>query len=182
MQIVKTNIEGLLILEPKVFGDHRGYFLESFNENIFSEIIGKKITFVQDNESLSSKNVVRGLHFQKPPFAQGKLVRVVKGSVLDVAVDLRKKSPTFGKIFTIELSETNKRQFWIPEGFAHGFATLEDNTIFQYKCTSYYSPENEETISWNDPQLGIDWKIIQPIISEKDKKGLPFDGIKSPFD
>lgn len=182
MQIVKTNIEGLLILEPKVFGDHRGYFLESFNENIFSEIIGKKITFVQDNESLSSKNVVRGLHFQKPPFAQGKLVRVVKGSVLDVAVDLRKKSPTFGKVFTIELSETNKRQFWIPEGFAHGFATLEDNTIFQYKCTSYYSPENEETISWNDPQLDIDWKIMEPIISEKDKKGLSLDGFKSPFE
>jgi dTDP-4-dehydrorhamnose 3,5-epimerase len=165
-----------------VFGDQRGYFLESFNEKLFSEVVGKKITFVQDNESLSSKNVVRGLHFQKPPYAQGKLVRVVKGSVLDVAVDLRKKSPTFGKVFTIELSETNKRQFWIPEGFAHGFATLEDNTIFQYKCTSYYSPENEETIKWNDSTLGIDWKINEPIISDKDKKGLPFGGFKSPFE
>ena len=182
MQVVQTYIEGLFILEPKVYGDHRGYFLESFNENVFSEIIGKKISFVQDNESLSSKNVVRGLHFQKPPFAQGKLVRVVKGSVLDVVVDLRKKSQTFGKVFTIELSEINKRQFWIPEGFAHGFATFEDNTIFQYKCTSYYSPDNEETILWNDPQLGIDWKINEPIISEKDKKGVPFGEFKSPFE
>jgi dTDP-4-dehydrorhamnose 3,5-epimerase len=182
MQVIQTDIEGLFILEPNVFGDQRGYFLESFNEKLFSEVVGKKITFVQDNESLSSKNVVRGLHFQKPPYAQGKLVRVVKGSVLDVAVDLRKKSPTFGKVFTIELSETNKRQFWIPEGFAHGFATLEDNTIFQYKCTSYYSPENEETIKWNDSTLGIDWKINEPIISDKDKKGLPFGGFKSPFE
>jgi dTDP-4-dehydrorhamnose 3,5-epimerase len=182
MQVVKTDIEGLFILEPKIFGDHRGYFLESFNEKLFSEVVGKKIMFVQDNESLSSRNVVRGLHFQNPPFAQGKLVRVVKGSVLDVAVDLRKKSSTFGKVFTIELSETNKRQFWIPEGFAHGFATLEDNTIFQYKCTSYYSPENEGTIKWDDEKLGIDWKINEPIVSDKDKKGLPFDGFNSPFE
>jgi dTDP-4-dehydrorhamnose 3,5-epimerase len=182
MQVVTTDIEGLLILEPKVFGDHRGYFLESFNEKLFSEIVGERTTFVQDNESLSSRNVVRGLHFQKPPFAQGKLVRVVKGSVLDVAVDLRKKSPTYGEVFAIILSESNKKQFWIPEGFAHGFATLEDNTIFQYKCTNYYSPENEATISWDDRLLNIDWKILKPIVSEKDKKGLPFAGFKSPFE
>jgi len=182
MQVLKTSIEGLLILEPKIFGDHRGYFLESFNDNVFSALIGTKVSFVQDNESMSNKNVVRGLHFQYPPHAQGKLVRVVKGSVLDVAVDLRKSSATYGQVFTIELSELNKRQFWIPPGFAHGFATLEDNTIFQYKCTNYYSPENEATICWNDKSLAIDWIINEPIISEKDKKGLSFDAFKTPFE
>lgn len=181
MHVTKTNIEGLLILEPKVYGDERGYFLESFNEKLFSDLVGENISFVQDNESLSSKDVIRGLHFQNPPFAQGKLVRVVKGSVLDVAVDLRKTSPTYGHFCAIELSEVNKKQFWIPKGFAHGFSTLEDNTIFQYKCTSYYSPENEATIYWDDQELAIDWKISNPIISEKDKKGLSFKIFSTPF-
>lgn len=182
MEVLKTSVEGLLILEPKIFGDDRGYFLESFNDKVFSALVGTKVCFVQDNESLSNKNVVRGLHFQYPPHAQGKLVRVVKGSVLDVVVDLRKSSKTYGKVFTIELSELNKRQFWIPPGFAHGFGTLEDNTIFQYKCTDYYSPQNEATICWNDKSLDIDWIINEPIISEKDKNGLSFGAFKSPFE
>lgn len=181
MQIEQTGIEGLVVLTPKVYGDHRGYFLESYNDRVFKELVGIDISFVQDNESLSNKNVVRGLHFQKPPYAQGKLVRVIKGAVLDVAVDLRKNSSTYGKVFSMELSESNKKQFWIPAGFAHGFATLEDNTIFQYKCTNYYSPDFEESIAWNDEDLAIDWKIINPIISEKDKKGVPFASFSTPF-
>lgn len=181
MKIVKTKIEGLLILEPKVYGDDRGYFLESFNKNTFKSLTNLDLDFVQDNESMSSKGVLRGLHFQKPPFAQGKLVRVVKGSVLDVAVDIRKNSPTYGCYEKVILSESNKRQFWIPEGFAHGFLTLEDNTIFNYKCTNYYSPENEGSVLWNDADLDINWGVTDPILSEKDRVSEIFTKFASPF-
>lgn len=181
MEVVKTKIEGLLIIEPKVFGDDRGYFMESFNKLIFEQITGEKIEFVQDNESMSAKGVLRGLHFQKPPMAQGKLVRVVKGSVLDVAVDVRKNSPTYGKYEKVLLTEKNKRQLWIPEGFAHGFLTLENNTIFNYKCTNYYSPENEGSILWNDTDLGIEWGVETPILSEKDKISQNFAKFTTPF-
>ena len=143
---------------------------------------GLTIDFVQDNESISKKNVLRGLHFQIPPFAQGKLVRVVSGSVLDVAVDLRKGSPTYGKHEIVELSADNKRQFWIPPGFAHGFLSLEENTVFNYKCSNYYSPVSERTIKWNDPDLNIDWQINEPIVSEKDQNGLDFVNFVSQFD
>lgn len=181
MKVIETGFEGLKIIEPKVFGDHRGYFIESFNEKKFNESLGIDVHFVQDNESMSGENILRGLHFQNPPFAQGKLVRVVKGAVIDVVVDLRRNSKTFGQHFQIELNEHNKLQFWIPEGFAHGFASLENDTIFQYKCTGYYSPENEVSILWNDADLAIDWKISSPIISEKDKNGLTFAKFITPF-
>lgn len=180
MKIEKTPIEGLLIIQPQVFTDERGYFLESFNALKLAEIdFGSP--FIQDNESLSQKNVVRGLHFQNPPFAQGKLVRVIKGAVLDVAVDIRKNSNTYGQHFAIELNEQNKTMFWIPAGFAHGFSTLEDNTIFSYKCTNVYNKNAEGCILWNDADLKIDWKINQPIISEKDKLGQPFKQFNSQF-
>lgn len=182
MTIHDTGIQGLLLIEPKVFGDHRGYFLESFRQDKFNELVGEEILFVQDNESKSGKGVLRGLHFQIPPYAQGKLVRVIKGSVLDVAVDIRKGSPTYGKHFTVELTEHNKLQLWIPAGFAHGFASLEDDTIFQYKCTHYYSPENEGAVLWSDPELNIDWKINDPLISEKDRNALPLSALISPFE
>lgn len=180
MRIEKTNIEGLLIIQPQVFKDERGYFLESFNAIKLSEVdFGS--TFIQDNESLSQKNVVRGLHFQNPPFAQGKLVRVIKGAVLDVALDIRKNSPTYGQHFAIELNEENKTMFWIPPGFAHGFSTLQDNTIFSYKCTNVYNKNAEGCILWNDSDLGINWKINNPIISEKDKLGEKFKQFNSQF-
>ena len=181
MNYIKTNIEGLLILEPKVFGDDRGYFFESFNQDVFNENVGENIVFKQDNESKSSKNVLRGLHFQKPPYAQGKLVRVIKGSVLDVALDLRKGSKTYGQFEKIMLSESNKKQLWVPAGFAHGFLTLEDHTIFSYKCTETYHPDSEGGIQWNDPDLGIDWGVTNPILSEKDKKTDFFRTFVSPF-
>lgn len=181
MNFIKTKIEGLYILEPKVFGDDRGYFLESFNQEVFDSNLEDEIIFKQDNESKSSKNVLRGLHFQKPPYAQGKLVRVVKGKVLDVAVDLRKDSPTYGHYEKVELSEDNKRQFWVPAGFAHGFLTLEDDTIFSYKCTELYHPESEGGISWNDPDLNIDWGISVPILSQKDEESNFFRTFESPF-
>lgn len=181
MEIIKTPIEGLLIIKPRVFGDERGYFFESFNQQAFENAIGDKISFVQDNESLSQKGVLRGLHFQKPPHAQGKLVRVNAGSVLDVAVDLRKSSPTYGQQYSIELSAENKLMFWIPPGFAHGFAALEDNTKFLYKCTELYAPQSEGTIAWNDKDLGIDWKVTSPIVSEKDQNGEEFCNFVSPF-
>lgn len=175
------EIKDLLLINPRIFEDDRGLFYESFNERKYNEIFGSEINFVQDNISLSKKNVLRGLHFQKPPFAQGKLVTVLKGSVLDVAVDLRKNSVTYGKYEIVELSDKNKLQFWIPPGFAHGFCALEDDTIFSYKCSNYYSPEHEETIMWNDPELSIDWKIINPIVSEKDKIGKDFNTFVSQF-
>lgn len=180
MEIVKTEIKDLLIIKPKVFEDERGHFFESYNQNIFSNL-GINVNFVQDNQSLSGKNVLRGLHFQNPPFAQAKLVRVIKGSVLDVAVDIRKNSPTYGKHVSIELSEKNKTMFYIPEGFAHGFLTLEDNTIFTYKCTNFYNKESEGCILWNDSELNINWNVNNPIISDKDKVGTLFKDFKSNF-
>lgn len=180
MEIIKTAIPDLLIIKPLVFMDDRGYFFESFNEQKFLNA-DLRATFVQDNESLSQKGVVRGLHFQKPPFAQGKLVRVIKGSVLDVAVDLRKKSPTYGHWEAVVLSEQNKWMYWIPEGFAHGFATLEDNTIFSYKCTNVYNKESEGSIFWNDDSLKIEWNIQNPLLSEKDKNSPSFKDFISPF-
>ena len=180
MEIIKTSIEGLLIIKPDVFKDERGYFFESYNKERFANE-GLMMNFVQDNESKSSKGVLRGLHFQKPPFAQGKLVRVVKGSVMDVAVDLRKDSPTYGKWESVVLTEENKLQFWIPEGFAHGFVTLEDNTIFNYKCTNVYNKESEGSILWNDPDINIEWYIESPILSEKDKISPYFKDFETPF-
>lgn len=179
MQLTQTPIEGLLIITPKVFQDSRGYFFESFHRQKWEDVL--QTHFVQDNESQSAKGVLRGLHFQKPPYAQAKLVRVIKGSVLDVAVDLRKKSPTFGQYFKIVLSAENKLQFFIPEGFAHGFVALEDQTIFSYKCSNYYYPESEGAIIWNDKQLGIDWEISNPLISDKDNKALTLSEFDNPF-
>lgn len=169
MEVIKTAIDGVVIIEPKVFGDHRGYFFESFSESRFNELV-RETRFVQDNESKSRYGVLRGLHFQKPPYAQSKLVRVVKGAVMDVAVDIRKGSPTFGKHVAVELTEDNHRQFFIPRGFAHGFVVLTDEVIFQYKCDNYYAPEYEGAIAWDDPDLGIDWKIPSEdvILSAKD--------------
>jgi dTDP-4-dehydrorhamnose 3,5-epimerase len=180
MEFIETTIKDLFIIKPKVFEDSRGHFFESFTTKSFSE---KNIDadFVQDNQSLSQKGVLRGLHFQAPPYGQGKLVRVIKGAVLDVALDIRKKSATYGQHFTIELNEENKTMLWIPEGFAHGFSTLADNTIFAYKCTNYYFKDSEGCISWNDNSLGINWNIENPTISEKDMKGLSFAEFISPF-
>jgi dTDP-4-dehydrorhamnose 3,5-epimerase len=175
MNYIQTDIEGPLIVEPRVFGDHRGYFFESFSQRDFEEHVGP-VTFVQDNESLSAKRgVLRGLHFQKGDAAQAKLLRVVRGSVLDVAVDIRPGSPTFGKYVSIVLSGENKRQFFIPRGFAHGFLVLEDDTIFQYKCDNFYAPEAEGSYRWNDPFFAVDWGISpeEVILSEKDAKA-PF--------
>ena len=171
MNVIKTDIEGMLVLEPRVFGDSRGYFFESYNAKAFEEAVGN-VTFVQDNESKSSYGVVRGLHFQKPPYAQAKLVRVVKGKVLDVAVDLRKDSPTFGKYVAMELSEENHRQMFIPRGFAHGFSVLSEEVIFQYKCDNYYAPQSEGAVAWDDPDLAIDWQgpSDKVILSDKDSK------------
>lgn len=169
MEIIKSEIPDVLIIKPDVFKDERGYFFESFNEEKFRSY-GIDARFVQDNESKSQKGVLRGLHFQNPPYAQGKLVRVMKGSVLDVAVDLRHESPYFGKWVSIVLSESNKWMYWIPEGFAHGFLTLEDNTVFFYKCTNFYHKPSEGSIRWNDPDLKIDWGSGMPILSEKDQE------------
>ena len=181
MKITKTPIEGLLIIEPVVFGDERGYFFESFNKEKFKEITGKELDFVQDNQSLSGKDIVRGLHFQNPPYAQGKLVRVIKGEVIDVVVDIRKNSSTYGEHFAIKLTEENKKMFWIPEGFAHGFSSLKDDTIFSYKCTNYYNKESEESIYWNDSDLKINWEVESPIISEKDQEKRMFKNFKTQF-
>lgn len=171
MNIIETEIQGVYIIEPKVFGDSRGYFFESFSKKEFESKVGP-VEFVQDNESKSCYGVVRGLHFQKPPHAQAKLVRVVKGKVLDVAVDLRKDSPTYGKHVTVELSEDNHRQVFIPKGFAHGFSVLSEEAVFQYKCDDYYAPETEGAVAWNDPELNIDWRVPADmmILSEKDKR------------
>ena len=171
MKVIKTKLEGVVIIEPQVFFDDRGYFFESFSQQRFNEQVAP-ITVVQDNESKSSYGVLRGLHFQKPPFAQSKLVRVVKGKVLDVAVDLRKGSPTFGQYESVVLSEENKRQFFIPQGFAHGFAVLSEEAIFQYKCDNYYAPQSEGSVRWNDPTIAIDWQLPEKdiILSAKDEK------------
>ena len=171
MEVVETNIEGVIIIEPRIFKDDRGYFFESFSQREFEEKVCKT-TFVQDNESKSGYGVLRGLHFQKPPFAQSKLVRVIKGAVLDVAVDIRKGSPTFGQYVSVELTGDNHRQIFIPRGFAHGFSVLSEEVIFQYKCDNFYSPQSEGAIAWNDPDLNIDWRIPveEVILSEKDSK------------
>lgn len=170
MELIETKLKGLFIIKPKVFEDTRGYFFESYNQNLFLKA-GLNLNFVQDNQSLSQSGVVRGLHFQNPPFGQGKLVRVITGSVYDVAVDIRKGSSTYGKWFGLELNEKNKWMLYIPEGFAHGFSTLENNTIFSYKCTNFYNKEAEGCVLWNDPDLGIDWQVGDPALSEKDKIG-----------
>ena len=170
MNIIETPIPGVVIIEPHLFLDARGYFFESFNQREFEEKVCKT-TFVQDNESKSSYGVIRGLHFQKPPFAQSKLVRVVKGAVLDVAVDIRKDSPTFGRHVAVELAEDNHRLFFIPRGLAHGFSVLSEEVIFQYKCDNFYAPQSEGAIAWDDPDLGIDWRIPadKVVLSEKDR-------------
>lgn len=180
MQIIETEIPDLLIIKPQVFEDDRGYFFESYNLEKFVNA-GIDVNFVQDNESKSMKNVLRGLHFQAPPFAQGKLVRVMRGAVLDVAVDLRKESPTYGKWASIVLTESNKFMYWIPAGMAHGFLTLEDNTVFFYKCTNVYSKPSEGSIRWNDPSLGIKWGIENPILSAKDQTAPLFELFTTPF-
>lgn len=182
MEVIKTDIEGVVILKPKVFGDERGYFYESFSQREFEDNVCKT-TFVQDNQSFSHYGVLRGLHFQKPPYAQSKLVRVTKGRAIDVAVDIRKGSPTYGKHVAVELSEDNHHQLFIPRGFAHGFVVLGEEVVFQYKCDNYYSKESEGTIQWNDPDLGINWGIApsEAILSEKDKHNVSFADFESPF-
>lgn len=181
MKIKETGISGLLVIEPDVFGDSRGYFMESFSLRRFRELTGLDIDFVQDNESKSSYGVVRGLHFQRPPHAQSKLVRVVRGRVLDVAVDLREGSPTYGKHYAIELSGDNHFQMFIPKGFAHGFAVLSDDAVFQYKCDEYYAPESEGAVAWDDPDLAIDWMLPMEDIrlSDKDKSNPNLKNHKS---
>jgi len=180
MKFINVEIEGLIIIEPNVFEDERGYFYESYNKDEFSRN-GVKDFFVQDNQSLSQKGVLRGLHFQTPPFSQAKLIRVVQGSVLDLAVDLRKNSRSYGQHYAIELSSSNKKMFYIPEGFAHGFLTLQDNTIFSYKCSNVYNKESEDAILWNDKDLDINWGIDHPILSEKDEKAQAFNQYVTPF-
>lgn len=181
MNIIETGIPDLLVLEPSVFGDERGHFFESFRQDTLSDA-GVTLDFVQDNQSLSHKGILRGLHYQKEPYAQGKLVRVVQGSVLDVALDIRKGSPTYGKHFTLEISGDNKKMMYVPPGFAHGFVTLEDHTLFLYKCTNYYQKEAEGTIHWDSPSLDIDWgDVTNPVLSEKDKTAQDFDLFHSPF-
>ena len=181
MKITPSDIPDCLIIEPQVFGDERGYFFESWNKERF-HAHGLDMEFVQDNQSMSMKGVLRGLHFQAPPFAQGKLVRVIQGSVLDVAIDIRKSSPTYGQSVSILLSGDNKKMFWIPEGFAHGFVTLEDNTIFSYRCTEVYNKASEGGVLWNDPDLGIDWGVDTPILSDKDQAAPLFKNFNSPFE
>ena len=183
MEVIKTAIKDVLIIEPKIFGDERGYFFESFNAMEFSEKTGLNVNFVQDNESLSRYGVLRGLHFQLPPYSQSKLVRVVKGRVLDVVVDIRKGSPTYGKYEMCELTEENHRQFFIPKGMAHGFAVLSELALFQYKCDDFYHPEAEGAIAWNDTDIAIPWPIpLEDIIlSEKDKHHPFLKDLDSPF-
>ena len=180
MKIIPTPLNGLMVIQPKVFEDPRGYFFESYNKELF-HAHGLDTEFMQDNQSLSQKNVLRGLHFQNPPHAQAKLVRVVTGSVLDVAVDIRKNSPTYGNYFSETLSEKNKMMMFIPEGFAHGFLVLEDDTIFSYKCSTLYNKESEEALLWNDPDLAIHWGIKNPVLSEKDRVAKRFAYFTSKF-
>ncbi|MCL4815583.1 MAG: dTDP-4-dehydrorhamnose 3,5-epimerase [Flavobacteriales bacterium] len=180
MEFTLTPIKDLVVIQPSVFEDDRGCFFESYNEFFFAQN-GIDIKFVQDNQSISHKSVLRGLHFQIPPYSQAKLVRVIKGSVLDVAVDIRKKSDTYGQYFSIELNETNKTMLYIPEGFAHGFIAKENDTVFVYKCSNFYVKESERCILWNDPIIDIDWHERNPIISEKDKLGALLNQIDLPF-
>ena len=183
MEVIKTEIEGVVIIEPRIFKDERGYFYESFSQREFEEKVCRT-TFVQDNQSKSSYGVLRGLHFQQPPHCQSKLVRCIKGAVLDVAVDIRKGSPTFGKYVAVELTEENHRQFFVPRGFAHGFAVLTEEAVFQYKCDNFYCKESEGAIAWNDPQLAIDWKIPadRVLLSEKDRLNKNIDEAEYLFD
>ena len=183
MQVIKTALEGVLIIEPRIFKDARGYFFESYNKKAFDEAVGHEVNFVQDNESMSSRGVMRGLHFQRPPHAQAKLVRCVRGRVLDVAVDIRKGSPTYGRHVAVELSEDNHRQFFVPRGFAHGFAVLSDVAVFQYKCDNYYAPEADGGISIADESLGIDWQLdpSEVLLSDKDMKHPLLKDFDSPF-
>ena len=182
MEIIQTSIEGLLVIEPKIFKDSRGYFFESFNQKEFEEKVGR-INFVQDNESKSTYGVVRGLHFQNPPYSQSKLVRVVKGAVLDVAVDLRKDSATYGKYVAMEITEENHKQLFIPKGFAHGFSVLSQEAVFQYKCDNFYAPQSEGAILWNDEDINIDWRIPADkiIVSDKDSNNPKFRFFESKF-
>ena len=180
MEEIKTTIDDLILIKPSVYYDERGEFFESYNDNKYAALI-KEVHFSQDNLSKSHKHVLRGLHFQLPPYAQGKLVQVVRGCVLDVAVDLRKSSSTFGKYFSVELNEDNKLQLWIPAGFAHGFISKEADTIFSYKCSNYYTPSHERTLLWNDPELNIDWGCELPTVSLKDRDGILFKNFRSPF-
>lgn len=177
----EKEIEGIIIFDTDVFRDERGYFMEYYNEKMFKQNVLENFSFKQDNISLSKKNVLRGLHFQAPPFEQGKLIQVLKGKVMDVAVDVRKGSKTYGKHLKIELSGKNHKQLWIPPGFAHGFLTLEDDTLFSYKCTNHYSKNHEMDLLWNDDNLNIDWGIENPVISEKDEKATKFEDLISPF-
>ena len=181
MEVKKTKINGVFLIKPQIFKDERGYFFESFNSKEFRKAIGLDVQFVQDNQSLSSKNVLRGLHFQHPPFAQAKLVSVIKGEVLDVVVDIRKGSDTYGEYIAEHLSEENHQQLYIPEGMAHGFLTLKDDTIFSYKCSNYYNKDSEDGIIWNDSNLKIDWNIKNPLVSEKDQLAQNFTSFVSPF-
>ena len=183
MNVITTNLSGVYVFEPKKFIDSRGYFMESYNKQLLKEYIGD-INFVQDNESKSTYGVVRGLHFQKPPFAQAKLVRVVHGKILDIAVDIRKGSATFGQHFAIELSDENHRQLFIPRGFAHGFSVLSNEVVFQYKCDNYYQPSSEGAVLWNDSELNINWAIDNEhvILSDKDKNNSIFAELNSPFE
>ena len=183
MEVIKTDIEGVVIIEPRIFCDERGYFYESFSQREFEEKVCHTV-FVQDNQSKSSYGVLRGLHFQKPPYAQSKLVRCIKGAVLDVAVDIRKGSPTYGKYVAVELTEDNHRQFFVPRGFAHGFAVLSDEAVFQYKCDNFYNKESEGSVAWNDETLAIDWHlpIDKIVLSDKDKNSLPLASADIPFD
>lgn len=179
MILEQTEIKDVILLTPRVYKDERGYFMESYNQKKVDKLI--KEDFIQDNESLSHKNVLRGLHLQVPPYAQAKLVRVIQGSILDVAVDLRKKSSTYGKYFKHILSGENKKQLYIPVGFAHGFLSLENNTILNYKCSDYYHAESERAIAWNDDELSIDWGIKEPILAEKDRLAENFITFENPF-
>lgn len=180
MKFTPTEFAGLTIIQPNVFGDHRGYFFESYNAATF-QANGLFLNFVQDNQSMSNKGAVRGLHFQLPPFAQGKLVRVLRGAVKDVVVDLRKGERTYGQHFSIILTGENNTILWIPEGFAHGFSTLENDTLFSYKCTAVYHKQSEGGVLWNDPDLGIDWGVTEPILSEKDTQNPRLKDFVSPF-
>ena len=181
MEVKKTKINGVFLIKPQIFKDKRGYFFESFNSKEFRKATGLEVQFVQDNQSLSSKNVLRGLHFQHPPFAQAKLVSVIKGEVLDVVVDIRKDSETYGEHIAAYLNEENHHQLYIPEGMAHGFLTLKDDTIFTYKCSDFYNKEAEDCILWNDEKLNINWGASNPIVSKKDHKAKIFDSLITPF-
>lgn len=180
MEVVETKLKGVVVFKPKVFEDARGYFLESYNRQVF-HAAGVDAEFVQDNQSLSQKGVLRGLHFQNPPHAQGKLVRVITGAVFDVAVDIRKDSATYGEWYGVDLTEENKWMMYIPPGFAHGFLTLRDNTIFSYKCTNFYNKASEDCLLWNDPAIGISWNADTPLLSDKDLQGRLMNDFKSMF-